>query len=83
MLTDEKDDVTEEEEDNHNKGEKKKDGWPEAEDREKDVSEDMPKDMPEDMPKDAGGGHAGVGRVRRRRPRVKDEEVFKINTITY
>ena len=40
--------------------------------------------LEEDVPEeDDGGGRAGGGRVRRRRPRVKDEEVFKINTITY
>jgi len=49
---------------------------PETEDREKDVPEDVPKD-------DAGEGRAGGGRVRRRRWRVKDKEVFKINTRTY
>ena len=45
---------------------------PEAEDREKDKLE-------EDVPEEDDGG----GRVRRRRPRVKGEVVFKINKITH
>ncbi len=65
--------IAEEKEDDHNEEEEEKeDGLPEAEDREKDVPEE-----------DAGGGRAGGGRVRRRRPRVKGEDVFKINTITH
>jgi len=45
----------------------------------------MEEDVPEEdvQEEDAGGGHVGGGQVRRRRGRVEDEEVFKINTITY
>ena len=50
---------------------------PEAEDREKDVPEEDV--LEEDVPEEDDGG----GRVRRRRPRVKGEDVFKINTITH
>ena len=75
--------IAEEKEDDHNEEEKEKeDGLPEAEDREKDVPEEdvLEEDVPEE---DDGGGRAGGGRVRRRRPRVKGEDVFKINTITH
>ena len=67
----------EEDEDDHNEEEEKEDGWLEAEDRKKDVLEEDV--LEEDVPEEDDGG----GRVRRRRPRVKGEDVFKINTITH